>query len=246
MRRILLALTMLATPLTVNATDNIYFYMISDNKTYTFMNFTPQVAPMMQDIAIMTLDRPFSSDLIHKDFYQLSITYGIVWNNFKAVQYDYKPLSDDRFRNVIWLTADKKAIIKVSIYDNAGRLIFDAICMNSPIPIKETPDALVRALSRNDFIYKGFALAHAEFGPNDTYKMLFSDGLNRFSVFKTLATKAEENREMIIYGNYVYNKIVGDYIYTAVGTIPYEIMEEVIEKLDELAQEGLIPASGGV
>ena len=76
--------------------------------------------------------------------------------------------------------------------------------------------------------------------------MLFSDGLNRFSLFRSpvseksqpaAAVKTQDETDnktqsktehLIVYGNYVYNENRNGFRYTVVGTIPFENMAEMV------------------
>ncbi len=251
MRRLALPLLIFfmaaALPSISRAEDVIFFRMAHNDGTVSFFNFnTPFVPPMVQEIALMTLRKPFYPNLIESEYYQLSITHGVLWEGEKVVQYDYTPLLPDRFRHVLWVTEDLSSVVKLEIYDNNNKLLYCAICLSQHIPANAPPP--IKKPSEQRAHYFGFVNQHTETQPDGGMRMLFTDGLNRFSVFRTpipgkpQRTGTEKVSEsdnksgsqaerLIVYGNYVYNENRDGFKYTVVGTIPFDKMEEMIDML---------------
>lgn len=244
MKHFLVILFVMAVQISANAGSSIYFHIVNDNKSYTFMNIGSStiVSTTIRDVAMLMLDKPFDADMVDKNYYQVSITHGISWNNEKVTQYDYKALAGDRFRNIFWLTPDKKFIVKYAIIDTNNNIMFDAICMDKGIPLRAPSEKLEEAMSSGNISYKGFINVRTETGAGGMLKMLFSDGLNQISVFRSPMNPKEkyENKQLILYGNYVLNKIIGDFNYTAVGTLPFNIMEELVGVVDKKAKNNEI------
>lgn len=226
-------LLVLVAPLTLSAEERIYFQVLSGEETVSFTNQAVSgVHPVLKDVALRTFTKPFSPELVKSDYYQLTVNRGIVWNGENLIQYDYMPLMKDRFRNVFWFTADGSGLVKSEIYDNDGRLLFSATCMTNNMPVVPASSFVQLSMDESPLKFFGFANVYTESASDGTFRMTFTDGLNRFSLFRSLVKpKAlKEQEKMVMYGNYVFNKIHGDYKYTVVGTIPYYKMEEVVVK----------------
>lgn len=227
----------------VQADDEIIFFrIVNDNQTLSFTNYSINIVPpMVQDIAMRTMMQRFSPEMIAKDYYQLTINRNIIWQSQNITQYDYNPLSKDRFRHILWLTEDLCCIVKHEIYNHEGELMFMAISMDGQG--MKLPENQEVAELKSDRMYYGFANMHTEEGPEGTFKMLFTDGINRFSVFRALIDKKNQDKteKLIVYGNNIYNTSSENYRYTVVGGIPFERMEDIISIL--IKEEHKIPTA---
>lgn len=225
--------------------DLIFYRMAHNEGTVSFFNFNAPLAhPMMREIALRTLRKPFYPDLVESEYYQLSITRGVLWQGAKVIQYDYAPLSADRFRHVLWVTEDLALVVKLEIYDNDNKLLYHAVRLSqhrasgNPVPVRNSSEQRKH--------YFGFTNQYTDNFLDGGMRMLFSDGLNRFSLFRApvpekaqsaAAMKTQDETDnktssktenLIVYGNYVYNENRNGFRYTVVGTIPFENMAEMI------------------
>lgn len=240
MKQAIVALLIMATPLTSFAAEKIYFNILSEGEIITFTNYgSPTVPPIVEEMAILTFAKPFSPELVRKEYYQLTINRGILWKGKKVIQYDYAPLIKDRFRNIFWITEDKKGLVKTEIFDTDDRLLFSAVTMNDSIALK--PSSPSMAVSMNESLVNifGFSNIYTEYRPGGSLRMTFTDGLNRFSIFRSAVDiySHEEPERVVMYGNYVFNKRIDRYQYTVVGSIPYYRMEEVVLKLAKILDD---------
>lgn len=206
--------------------EPVYFRLINDNETLEFINYAPSIVPpMVQEIAMRTMMQRFSPESVANDYYQLKITRNIIWQGNTLVQYDYASLAEDRFRHVMWMSEDLSRIFKLEIYSAENKLMYAAICLGTNGAV--LPEAKQFEELKSKRMYYGFANMHTEEGADGSYKMLFTDGMNRFSVFRSLSNKHETTEKLVIYGNNVYNTSSKKYRYTVVGGIPFERMEEI-------------------
>jgi negative regulator of sigma E activity len=82
-------------------------------------------------------------------------------------------------------------------------------------------------------VYSGFAAVDVSPDKDGSFKMFFSDGLNRFSVFRRPAAQNEKvDEKAVLYGNYIYSKIANGHVYTAVGTVPYSTMQDIVARVE--------------
>ena len=56
--------------------------------------------------------------------------------------------------------------------------------------------------------------------PCDAFDLSFEDGINRFSVFIKPADRQIEPVSTIVYGNYLFSRIIDDVEYTVPPNIP--------------------------
>ncbi|MDR2884361.1 MAG: MucB/RseB C-terminal domain-containing protein [Deferribacteraceae bacterium] len=231
--RVVALLILLIIP-TIGLSDEIIYYNINHNgESLSFFNMLgAPVPPMVQEISRRTLRKPFMPKRIDPNRYKVSIVQNITWQGMTVTQYDYKPVINDRFRHILWVLPDTNEIVKLEIYDANDKLIYCAICLEHDHSLqtnktKEQPEERLTAER-----FDGFVNVSKEEAADGYIRMLYSDGLNRFSVFRTPLKEAKKEAErLVVYGNYLYNKDVGNFRYTVVGTIPYEKMEEFVNVL---------------
>ncbi|MDR0453926.1 MAG: hypothetical protein LBH05_03840 [Deferribacteraceae bacterium] len=230
------------------AEDIIYYRMAHNDGAISFFSFnTPFVPTVVRDIALMILQKPFYPSLVKSEHYQLAITYGVLWQGVKTVQYDYTPLAADRFRHILWVTEDSDSVLNLEIYDNDNKLLYGAVYLSQqgrvsgkkPPPLKNSPEP--------QKYYFGFTHQYTEIMQDNVMRMFFSDGLNRFSLFRSsLPAKqqptamnkilteskrkdASKGEHLIAYGNYIYSENINGFRYTVVGTIPFDKMGEIVK-----------------
>ena len=218
----------------------IFFRIVHENTVISFTNKpSPPVPPMVGAIAMRLFDQPFSTEMVDSAFYQVNVTRNVVWQGSHVIQYDYKPVASDRFRYVLWV-AGKADVVKLEIYNTTGVMMFSGAYLDAgKLPGYSVP-AFKKVEASKSFY--GFSLVRTEEKDDGSIRMLFSDGLNRFSVFRERQTEAREPDTRVVYGNNVYNVTRNGYMYTVVGSIPYEKMEEMLE-LIEIIPSGTAPSA---
>jgi sigma-E factor negative regulatory protein RseB len=148
-----------------------------------------------------------------------------------VTQYDFVPVLPDRFRHVVLVDEKWDHILRREVYDTHNKLIYaysyeDRV--DEPAPFVEKP-SFTKYQHREEF--PGFKRIFKRELEDGTVHSLYSDGLNRFSVFVKKTELNLEDSSRIIYGNYVYRKKIGETLYTVVGTIPFPQMEKVVSRL---------------
>ena len=98
--------------------------------------------------------------------------------------------------------------------------------------------------------YHGFRHFHTTVFNKYVFDLSFEDGINRFSVFIKPANRRVEPVSTIVYGNYLFSRIIDDVEYTVYGTVSFGFMEEIvniihsnIKKVIDTASEGGILTS---
>ena len=208
----------------------IFFRIVNDNTVISFTNKpSPPVPPMVGAIAMRLFDQPFSPEMVNSAFYQVNITKNVIWQGSQVVQYDYRPVAADRFRYVLWV-AGRADVVKLEIYNTTGVMMFSGAYLEADKLPGHNPPSFKKVENAKN--YYGFTLLRTEEKDDGSIRMLFSDGLNRVSVFRERQTEEREPNTRVVYGNNVYNVTRDGYMYTVVGSIPYEKMEEMLELID--------------
>ena len=229
------------------AEDTIFYRMAHKGETISFFSFNaPLVPPVARDIALMTLNKPFYPNHVNSEYYQLSITRGIIWQGMKVIQYDYAPLTNDRFRHILWTTENPESVVMLEVYDNDNKLLYGAIRLSQRVA-SSSPSA--KKTPEQHELYFGFAHQHTEVLKDGGIRLFFSDGLNKFSIFRSpipAKASAESNgkadfskENLVLYGNYVYCESKNGFRYTVVGTIPFDKMAEMIDLASVLYEENV-------
>ncbi|MDR2104555.1 MAG: MucB/RseB C-terminal domain-containing protein [Deferribacteraceae bacterium] len=217
-------------------------YKIADESGYIDY-CTCKAAPLdikdirAQEIAKHIMHKRFAPEFIRNQFYQLSTLKGIIWQGDEIIQYDYKPLSKDRFRHLFWVNAATSDLLKLEIYDQENKLLFRGLDLGGAHPYnpKSEKRPKERVLKGG---YFGFVNIHREKKDGDMERLLFTDGLSRFSVFRSPPAKQRGYAEkLVVYGNYIYNVTTDNSSYTVVGSVPFAFMEDVVSKLDKNDKE---------
>ncbi len=217
--------------------DDSIFYKIAHKDGYiSFLNVSNADADadgqIVNEIASTIVNKPFYPEVIRSEYYDTQITCGIEWKGEDIVQYDYRPLKNDRFRHVFWVIKDTPSVVKLEIFDINGRLMYSAMVLDNDNN-SEKHFAPPKILPAEDKGYAGFVNIFTTKNPDTSTRMLFTDGLNRFSVFRAPSdgTNDGEEERLIAYGNYIYSKNLAKFRYTVVGSIPFEKMEEIVNMM---------------
>lgn len=171
------------------------------------------------------------------NFYQIAINRGAVFLNNKIIVYELNPTFNDRFKHVIWVT-ENNVIVRKEVYDLKGKLMF------SYGYVDEIPDIKKRRLENkkksydNDICsevteFRGFKVIGCRYIDDNTKHVVYSDGLNKFSVFIDENNGKTIDKKKVVLGNYVYRKSIGNKVYTAVGLIPFDTMDMVIKYIND-------------
>ncbi|MDR2400127.1 MAG: MucB/RseB C-terminal domain-containing protein [Deferribacteraceae bacterium] len=219
-------------------------YKIADENGYIDYCGCPEerIANMREagrarEIAKHIMHKRFSPEFIRSQFYQLNTTRGIIWQGDEIVQYDYKPLSKDRFRHLFWVNTANSGIVKLEIYDDENKLLFRGLNLNGA----DSPNHKFEYRQDRRQLqggYFGFVNIHREMKGEKIERLLFTDGLSRFSVFRAPPEKGRRSSEkLVVYGNYIYSITTDNSSYTVVGSVPFSFMEDVVSKLDSNDEE---------
>jgi negative regulator of sigma E activity len=135
---------------------------------------------------------------------------------------------------------ESSEIVKLEIYDIENKMMFCAICLECIHLQNAGRENQRSARAKRDkeeekTYFAGFSIVHTERMQNGGIRTSYSDGLNRFSIFRTPigAQKDSEPEKFIVYGNYVYNKDLGGFRYTVVGSVPFDKMVSMISAMGE-------------
>jgi sigma-E factor negative regulatory protein RseB len=140
-------------------------------------------------------------------------------------------LLPDRFRHVLLVDEKWDQILRREVYDPDGKLIYAYSFEDRDGELKPVIERPQPALSAGRDEFPGFRAVFKKELDDGTIQTLYSDGLNKFSVFISKTEAQIKDSARILYGNYVYRKKVGDILYTVVGTIPFPQMEKVVARL---------------
>ncbi len=222
----------------------VFIKIAVDNKTYSsFVASTPDKLDIkLQFISDKIKDSYFNISWINKIYYKIRVHKDILYLNTPLEIYELTPKYNDRFKQYIWVSNNK--IIRREIYSNTNKL------MLAYGYIDTLPNTLSRKGKDNlhfepdyHISYKGFKVTLIRKLKNNIQHIMFSDGLNTFSVF---IQKSFENilkpafeKKSIYMGNYIYQKKINNELFTVVGTIPFIEMKKIIPYIKELKEESL-------
>lgn len=185
----------------------------------------------LHDLASRLKEKHLELDKVQKDYYNIKIDYGMKYNGHDVAQYDITPLLPDRFRHVLLVDEKWDQILRREVYDPDGKLIYAYSFEDRDGELKPVIERPQPALSTGRDEFPGFRAVFRKELDDGTSQTLYSDGLNKFSVFISKTETQIKDSARILYGNYVYRKKVGDILYTVVGTIPFPQMEKVVARL---------------
>lgn len=211
-------------------TSSIYFKISIDGQTYyeDILTGLNAVNNKLQYLAFKLIEKYMNIADINSDYYQINIYYDVKFLDKKLDIYNFVPIFNDRFRHVIGVK--NNLIISEEVYDHLNMLLYSYALLNFDID----KEANVKKIYRRNYIdtvplpcYKGFNAVYKK-SENDILHVLYSDGLNRFSIFKKKIRKSMPEENKIIFGNYVYRVAKNGYIYAIIGTIPFKEMKRFL------------------
>jgi sigma-E factor negative regulatory protein RseB len=226
MKKLILLASFLAAGFSAYAAEQVYFKIaVNEHEYSTFL--TDRVSnrrSTLQYLATRMREPFFNPEKLNTEYYEK-----------KVVQYDIIPKDEDRFRHLIMVNEIEGNVIRKEVYDIKGKLVFAFTDLDNH-HIEDKPDAFRIKKEAPEGDFKGFHKIRDKKMKDGTKHMVFSDGLNGFSVFKKKASVELSDKKRILYGNYVLRKKIGKNIYTVVGSIPFNEMDKIIEfyaKLEE-------------
>lgn len=190
----------------------------------------------------------FSIDRIPSQYYNIQKQENILYFGYNVRQYIITPKTKDRFKSVLWLD-NKDHIIKLEVYDNTDSMLmafsgFDFIdgALHGSYDketVKKGYDKQIHSDRRGNVIakyrfwdtkefYKGFRHFHTTVVSPNVFDLSFEDGINRFSIFVKPAEDKSSPISRIVYGNYLFSRVIDNMEYTVYGTISFGLMEEIV------------------
>lgn len=220
------------------AGEQVYFKIAINGNTYsTFLNDSVGIEkPTASYLASKMREMQFRPSDVDKAYYNISGVYQLRFAGRNVTQYDIRPKSGDRFRQVIMVDNSDGDVVHKDVYDVSGRLVFSFTSID-PIGHEEKPsvqEAPAMSPPRKTPCLKGFCVVGARMLRDGTKHIMLSDGLNKFSIFAKKLSLDVPPSKRIMYGNYVMRKKVGDNLFTVVGTVPFNEMEYMIDNYSSL------------
>jgi len=213
------------------ANAGFFFKIAVDNSSYSsFILKSLESAEIHTHFIIQKIrENYFDISSVDKNYYQVSIERGVSLFNKNLILYELTPTFSDRFKHAIWVT-DDNIVVRKEVYDLDGKLMLSYGYVDE-LPKEESgPPAGLNKNGKCDksLNFRGFELYGCKRIDKNTQHLVFSDGLNKFSVFVDKNVEVKKLRKKVIMGNYVYRKSFEGHTYTVVGSIPFKIMNDVI------------------
>lgn len=171
----------------------------------------------------------FDISSVDKNYYQVSIKRGVSLFHKKLLLYELTPTFSDRFKHVIWVT-DDNIVVRKEVYNLNNKLMLSYGYVDELPHVESGPPAVLHKGAGCDrsLNFRGFELYGCKRIDKNTKHLIFSDGLNKFSVFIDKNVGVKKTSKKVIMGNYVYRKSQDGDTYTVVGYVPFKIMNDVI------------------
>ncbi len=216
---------------------------------------------IMGSISRQLLRGYFSVDRIPQQYYSVEKLDNISYFGFNISQYVIFPKNKDRFKSTLWLD-EKEHIVKLEVFDTTNTLMFAFSGFDYTegamhgYQYKEHQkrghkkgrhgdiDAKYKFWDTPEF-YKGFSHFHTTVFSNNSMDLAFQDGVNRFSVFIKPATNNTAPVSKIVYGNYLFSRVIDDTEYTVYGTVSFGFMEEIVNIIHQNKKNIVDIASSG-
>lgn len=211
----------------------VFFKIAVDERAYSsfLLTETGMGDSSLHSLASRLKEMHFEPDKIQKDYYNIRVEYGMQYNGRDVAQYDIRPLLPDRFRHILLVDEKWEHIIRREVFDTNGKLIYSYSYEDKRDELKPTVSKPSPSANSGREEFPGFRLTSRKVLPDGTIHTLYTDGLNKFSVFINETDQNVSDSARILYGNYVYRKKIGGKLYTVVGTIPFPQMEKVVARL---------------
>ena len=243
MRLCFLILFIISILLDVAFAEKIFFKIAVDDKHYSIFEYsdTNNIVDEIHFVLGKFQTNIFELNKIKKDFYNILKRPDIKYDGKKLNVYELSPILKDRFVNVLWVC--ENLVVRKEVYDLNGKLLYSyghslSIPDNfNDIFVKNSE--VQEHMDNNTITYKGFDLKLLKKLDNNSLHMLFSDGLNNFSIFITTPPINSSEIKKIVFGNYVFSKNYDNSTYTVVGTIPFEEMENAINFVKKVSLDKL-------
>ncbi len=242
----------------VYAGDNaVIFKYLHKGKYEVYLNLHDNFMEdnsLLGSISRQLLRGYFSIDRIPDKYYNIEKIDNISFFGFDLIQYTAIPKDKDRFKQILWLDNNNR-IVKLEVYDNMNTLMFAFSGFdftNGAIhnrhhyrkgknmwQMREGPNGFRgNVADKYKFwdspeFYNGFRHFHTTVFNGNVFDLSFQDGINRFSVFIKPVDKRVEHVNIIVYGNYLYSRIIDDVEYTIYGTVSFGFMEDIISIIHE-------------
>ncbi|KAA0259226.1 hypothetical protein FHQ18_01885 [Deferribacter autotrophicus] len=168
----------------------------------------------------------FDAGAISSEYYSEKMSFKKIGDSQYRI-YEYYSVFNDRFNHVIWTYKDNR-IFKHEVYDLSKKLLYSYTfnLLRSNEFVKRS-----KRVCSGCYFYKGFKLIYKGKNVEGENQLLFTDGLNSFSVFWKKGEREVQTVRRIVLGNYMLREYLNGYIFTVVGTIPYFEMENIIKYL---------------
>ena len=234
-RFILSIVLLLSTAGNIFAADKaVVFKCLNKNRYEVYLNLQDDYradSSMLGSISRQLLRGFFSIDRIPDKYYSVEKIDNISYFGFDITQYTVIPKDKDRFRQILWLDNSER-IVKLEVYDNVNTFMF--------------------AFSGFDYMNGAMHSRHHKGMGHGMGKGMKRGtvggglgGINRFSVFIKPADRQIEPVSTIVYGNYLFSRIIDDVEYTVYGTVSFGFMEDIINLIHENIKTVIDTASQG-
>lgn len=211
---------------------------------------------MLGSISRQLLRGYFSIDRIPVQYYNINKMDNISFFGFDITQYTIVPKDTDRFKQILWID-NNEHIVKLEVYDHVNTLMFafsgfDYVkgalhgrhhegkgrgkgmgrggmgqMREGPNGFRGNVEGKYKFWDTPEF-YHGFRHFHTTVFNKYVLDLSFEDGINRFSVFIKPANRQVEPVSTIVYGNYLFSRIIDDVEYTVYGTVSFGFMEDIV------------------
>lgn len=214
--------------------DRIFFKIAVDESSYSTFEFSEieNVNNNLHFIFSKYQELYFDITKTNKEFYNIKKKSNIKFNGKFVSVYELFPIFNDRFMQVLWVNKNCNCIVRKEVYDLDGKLMY-AYGHSGEIPENhfERRDKYSKLVDKEfqGYGYRGFDIRMVKRLSNGALHILYDDGINNFSIFKTTPAIMKKDVKKIILGNYVYSTNLDNSTYTVVGTIPYNEMINVIK-----------------
>ena len=258
----------------------VVFKCLNKNRYEVYLNMQDDYfadTSMLGSISRQLLRGFFSIDRIPDKYYSVEKMDNISFFGFDITQYTVIQKDDDGLRQILWLDSNEN-IVKLEVYDHVNTLMFafsgfDYIngamrghhhkgmgrgagrgrgmgqVREGPNGFRGNVEGKYKFWDTPEF-YQGFRHFHTTVFNKYVFDLSFEDGINRFSVFIKPANRQLEPVSTIVYGNYLFSRVIDDVEYTVYGTVSFGFMECVvniihgnIKKVIDTASEGGILTS---
>ena len=244
----------------------IVFKFLNQDRYEVYMNMQEDYRKdpsMLGSISRQLLRGFFSVDRIPSQYYDVIKSDNISYFGFNISKYVITPKDKDRFKSILWLD-EKEHIVKLEVFDTTDTLMFAF----SGFDYKEGAmhgyqykehlkrgghkkgkrgdiDAKFKFWDTPEF-YKGFSHFHTTVFNTNVIDLSFEDGVNRFSVFiKPAMNNNISAVSKIVYGNYLFSRVIDDTEYTVYGTVSFGFMEEIVDIIHRNKKNIVAMASSG-